>query len=167
VFALESPAHSGHEILMPPTDGQDVARLLKEAASSMKNDVKGAVAKLETAYALAQATGAPDEASVVAEELSRGWSRRKSAARSLFYAIKATKLTPARKAAWNTLAQTCELLAARTRDSKKQGRARALYRGAAAAFKQAASLAKDREDKQWLLELASDASRQGKAPAPA
>ena len=31
----------------------DLARLLKEAAASMKSDVKGAIAKLHTAYRIA------------------------------------------------------------------------------------------------------------------
>ncbi|MBX3261011.1 MAG: hypothetical protein KF782_15100 [Labilithrix sp.] len=145
--------------------GEDVARLVKEASASMKSDVKGAVAKLELAYASAREAGDADASAVVAEELARGWARRKSTARSLYYASKATKLTPERKAAWATLAKTCELVAARTQAEAKQRRARALYRAAAAAFKKAASLTKDAEDKRWLLELAGDAARQAKPPA--
>ena len=56
---------------------EDIARLLKEAAASIKSDAKSAVAKLESADALA-----------------RGWARRKSASRSLYYASKASKLAP-------------------------------------------------------------------------
>lgn len=138
----------------------DIGRLLKEAAASMKSDAKGAVAKLESAYALAK--GSPDEA-MVAEELARGWARRKRAGRSLYYALKSTKVAPERKAAWNTLAKTCELVASRQPENK-QRRARALYRAAASAFKKAASMTKDPEDKRWLLELAGDASKQGKEP---
>jgi hypothetical protein len=144
---------------------EDIARLLKEAAASMKNDIKGAVAKLESAYGMARAAGSPDDTAAVAEELARGWARRKSPARSLHYAIRATKIAPDRKAAWNTLAKTCELVASRTPSEKKQVRARALYKGAAAAFKKAASMTKDPEDKRWLLELASDAARQAKPPS--
>ncbi len=65
---------------------EDIARLIKEAAASMKSDVKGAVAKLESAYAIAIGTSVPDDAAVVAEELARGWARRNSAARALYYA---------------------------------------------------------------------------------
>ena len=147
-------------------DREDIARLLKEAATSMKSDVKGAVAKLELAYTIARATGDADESAVVAEELARGWARRKSTARSLYYASKATKLVPERKAAWNTLAKTCELVASRTHGDHKQRRAQALYRAAATAFKKAASLTKDPEDKRWLLELAGDAARQAKPSKP-
>ena len=143
----------------------DIARLLKEAAASIKSDVRGAVAKLEEAQALAVATSDPDAIAAVArrsrggrEELARGWSRRKSAAKSLYYAEKATRTAPDRKAAWKTLAKTCELIASRTSAPTKQQRARALYRAAATAFKKAAALTKDPEDKRWLQELASDAS---------
>ena len=145
---------------------EDIARLMKEAAASMKTDAKGAVAKLESAYALARQTDVPDDAAVVAEELARGWARRKSNARSLYYASKATKLAPAQRTAWTTLAKTCELVASRTRSETQQRRARALYRAAAIAFKQASSLTKDAEDKHWLLELAADAARQSKPPKP-
>lgn len=141
----------------------DIARLLKEAASSMKSDAKGAVAKLEKAYAIAQAAGVADDTAVVAEELARGWARRKSAARALHYAVRATKLVPEEKSVWSTLAKTCELLATRTTSATKRRRAQALYRGAGAAFKKAASFTKDPEDKRWLLELAGDANRQAKA----
>jgi hypothetical protein len=129
----------------------------------MKSDVAGAVAKLESAYALARG-GDPEDASFVAEELARGLMRKKALARSLHIATISTELGPARKAAWTTLAKTCELIASRTRDERKQGRARALYRAAAKAFKKAASLATDREDKQWLIELAGDAAKQSKLP---
>ena len=128
----------------------------------MKSDVTGAVAKLEKAYDLACETGIADDAAVVCEELSRGWARRKSAARSLYYARKATKLAPEQQPPWTTLAKTCELVASRIRDPQRQDRSRVLYRAAATAFKKAASLTKDREDKHWLLELASDAARQAK-----
>lgn len=141
---------------------EDIARLLKEAAASMKHDVKGAVAKLELAFTIARETGVADDAAVVAEELARGWGRRKSAARSLYYARLATKLAPEQKAAWNTLAKTCELVASRTQGGHKRRRTQALYRAASNAFKKAAALTKDPEDKRWLLELASDATRQAK-----
>jgi hypothetical protein len=140
----------------------DIARLLKEAAASMKSDVRGAVAKLESAYTIARGTGIADDAAVVAEELARGWARRKSAAKSLYYARKATKLAPEQKSTWGTLAKTCELVASRTRGEHERRRAQALYRAAATAFKKAASLTKDPEAKRWLLELAGDASRQAK-----
>jgi hypothetical protein len=146
---------------------EDIARLLKEAAGAMKNDVKGAVGKLEAAYALAIGTDVRDDIAVVAEELARGWARRKSAARSLYYASKAVKLAPEQKTSWTTLAKTCELVASRVREEHKQGRARALYAAAARAFDKAASMTKDPEDKRWLKELAGDARRQAKPPKPA
>lgn len=142
---------------------QEIASLLKAAAASMKADVKGAVAKLESAYALACGAGVDDDTAVVAEELARGWARRKSAARALYYARKATKLAPEQGSSWTTLAKTCELFATRTSSDAKKRRAQALYRGAATAFKKAASLTKDPEDKRWLIELAGDASKQAKA----
>lgn len=131
----------------------------------MKSDAKGAVALLESAYALAQKTGVDDDSAVVAEELARGWARRKSSSRSLYYAVKSTKLSPNQRSTWTTLAKTCELVASRIRAEDKQRRARALYKSAAGAFRKAASMTKDPEDKRWLLELAGDASRQAKAPA--
>jgi len=141
---------------------EDLARLLKEAAASMKADVKGAIAKLHTAYGIAEGSGDPEDTSVVAEELARAYARRKRPARALYYARKATKLAPGQRATWTTLAKTCELVASRTSAEVKVGRARALYRGAAKAFEKAASLTKDAEDKRWLLELARDAARAGK-----
>ncbi|HVJ89195.1 MAG TPA: hypothetical protein VM580_05280 [Labilithrix sp.] len=143
---------------------EDIARLLKEAAASIKRDAKGAVAKLEIAYGLARESGDADDTAVVAEELSRAWARRKSSARALHYARKATKLAPEQKATWATLAKACELVASRTSSKAKQRRARALYRAAAAAFKKAGALTKDPEDKRWLLELAGDAARQARPP---
>jgi len=143
---------------------EEIARLMKDAASSMKTDAKGAVAKLESAYALARGTGNPDDAAAVAEELARGWARRKASSRSLYYASKATKLSPHQKSAWTTLAKTCELVASRTRGQHHERRARALYRAAATAFDKAASMTKDPEDKRWLKELAGDAARQAKPP---
>jgi len=141
-----------------------IARLLNEAAASMKSDVRAAVGKLEAAYALALEAGDPNESARVAEELARGWARRKSTSKSLHYAVKATKAAPERKAAWSTLAKTCELVASRTSADRNQRRAQALYRAAATAFKKAASLTKDPEDKRWLLELAGDAARQARPP---
>lgn len=149
------------------TTQDEIARLVKDAAASMKSDVRGAVGMLESAYALAREIGDPHTHASVAEELARGWARRKSTSKSLYYAIKATKVAPDRKAAFTTLAKTCELVASRTSAEHKQRRARALYRAAAAAFKKAASFTKDPEDKRWLLELAGDAARQAKPPAEA
>ena len=143
---------------------EDVARLVTEAAAAIKSDVKGAVIKLGSAFQLARESGDTDLTAMVAEELARGWARRKSTARSLHYARKATRLCPERKAAWTTLAKTCELLATRTRGAEKARRAQALYRAAATAFKKAAALAKDPEDKHWLMELAGDAARQARPP---
>ena len=60
---------------------EDIARLLREAAASMKSDPKSAVAKLEDAYELARGTGVPDDAAVVAEELARGGRVTAAAAR--------------------------------------------------------------------------------------
>jgi hypothetical protein len=148
-------------MVVPMTPHEEIARLLQAAAASMKSDVKGAVAKLESAYAIARGTGIPDDAAVVAEELARGWARRKSTARSLHYARTSTKLAPEQRSTWTTLAKTCELVASRTPDAKPR-RAHALYRAASSAFKKAAALTKDPEDKRWLLELAGDAARQAK-----
>jgi hypothetical protein len=139
---------------------EEMARLLREGAASMKRDPKLAVTKLEAAYTLAREAGVPDDVAVVAEELARAWARRKSSARSLCFASKAAKLAPEQRTSWSTLAKTCELAASRVDAERKPRRARALYRAAASAFKKAASLTKDAEDKQWLLELAADAARQ-------
>lgn len=141
---------------------EDIARLLKDAAAAMKSDAKGAVAKLESAYCIACEAGDADDTALVAEELARGWARRKSAARSLYYASKATKLAPEQRTSWTTLAKTCELVGARIRGDHQKRRAQALYRAAGNSFTRAASLTKDPEDKRWLLELAGDAARQGK-----
>lgn len=142
----------------------EIARLMKEAAASLKSDATGAVAKLESAYAMARETGDKDDTATVAEELARAWPRRKAWGRSLYYALKATKLAPEWRTAWTTLAKTCELVASRTQGEDKQRRARALYRAAANAFTKAASMTKDPEDKRWLQELASDAAKQSRAP---
>jgi hypothetical protein len=143
----------------------EIGKLLKEAAAALKGDLKGAVAKLESAYALARGEADPDLTANVAEELARVWARRKFAARSLYYAVRATKLAPGRKTAWTTLAKTCELVASRiSSDRQKQRRARALYNAAATAFGKAASMTKDPEDKRWLEELARDSARQAKPP---
>lgn len=143
----------------------DIARLLEEAAASMKSDVKGATEKLEAAYTLAEQSGHADDTAVVAEELARAWGRRKSAAMSLYYATKATELVPGHRSTWTTLAKICEFVASRTRADDKQRRARVLYKAAASAFKKAAALTKDPEDKRWLIELAGDAAKQAKPPA--
>jgi hypothetical protein len=148
----------------PVNKASEMSRLIQEAAASMKNDVKGAVVKLEAAYALARETGVADDMAVVAEELARGWARRRSSARALYYAHKATKLSPEQRSTWTTLAKTCELVATRIKSEHAQRRARALYRAAASAFKKAASMTKDPEDKRWLLELAGDAARQARPP---
>lgn len=140
----------------------DISRLLKDAALSMKSDAKGTVARLEAAYSLARVGNPPHEAAAVAEELARGWARRRSQARSVHYAVVATELAPERKEAWTTLAKTCELVAARMSDPQKRNRACVLYRAAGAAFKRAAGLTKDPEDKRWLLELAADATKQAR-----
>jgi hypothetical protein len=142
---------------------EEIARLLRESAASMKVDVKGAVAKLESAYATARGAGDDDDTALVAEELARGWARRRSAGRSLYYARKAARLAPGQRTSWTTLAKTCELVASRTPVDRKQRRAQALYRAAARAFKKAASLTKDAEDRRWLLELAHDAARQAES----
>jgi hypothetical protein len=141
------------------------AKLIKEAAASIKRDAKGAIAKLEEAYALVQASGNKGDIAFVAEELARAWPRRKSHAKALFYAIKASKLAPEQRTSWTTLAKTCELIANRIRTDKnatKEKRAQALYRETANAFKKAAGMTKDPEDKRWLQELAADATKQSK-----
>jgi len=144
---------------------EDVGRLLKDAAASMKRDAKEAVGLLERAYEIVTKAGNPDDVAYVAEELARGWMRRKANARSLHYASKAAELAPAQKSSWTTLAKTCELVASRVEGAHAQSRARALYKAAGAAFEKAASMTKDPEDKRWLLELAGDAARQAKPPA--
>lgn len=144
---------------------REVQELIKEATTILKSDARGAVAKLEAAYALAREGGTAAEVAGVAEELSRGWARRKSASKSLYYANRATELAPESKSAWTTLAKTCELVGMRTEAPGKRRRAQALLRAAASSFKKAAALSKDPEDKRWLLELARDASRQAKPAA--
>jgi hypothetical protein len=141
---------------------QDLARLLKEAAASMKSDVKGAIAKLHTAYGIADEAGNPADTSVIAEELARAYARRKTSSLALHYARKSTKLSPGERSTWTTLAKTAELVASRTTAEAKSARARALYRAAGRAFEKAAALTKDPEDKRWLLDLARDAARAGK-----
>lgn len=145
--------------------GEDIAQLVKEANASLKGDLSGALGKLHSAYELAQRAGDAENSAMVAEELARALTRRKAPAKSLYYAAKATKLVPARKTAWTTLAKTCELIATRTQGASKQGRARVLYRAAAQAFERAAKLTKDPEDKRWLLELAGDAKKQAASAA--
>jgi hypothetical protein len=147
------------------TSRDELGSLLKKAAAAMKGDMKGAVGALEQAYELASASGDAEDTAVIAEELARAWARRKSSGRALYYARKSTTLAPAQKATWTTLAKTCELIASRqhARGASTEGRARALYRASAHAFKKAASLSKDAEDRRWLLELAGDAAKQGKA----
>lgn len=130
----------------------------------MKSDAKGAVSKLETAYGIARESGDADDTALVAEELARGWARRKSDAKSLYFAAKASKLAPEQKTSWTTLAKTCELVASRIRKDEKQRRARALYKVAAQSFQKAASMTKDAEDKHWLMDLARDAAKQAKPP---
>ena len=103
---------------------EDAARLVKEAMGLMKSDIKGALASLERAHAAAIASGDAATIASVAEELSRGWARKKSPARSIRYAVRATKAAPERKAAWNTLANACRLVATRTRAAKTAARPR-------------------------------------------
>lgn len=146
---------------------EEIARLLKGAAGSMKSDIGRAIAGLESAYRIAVESGDADDTAVVAEELARAWGRRKSSARSLHYAVRASKLAPEQKSSWTTLAKTCELVASRTQRADKRVRARALYAATSKAFEKAAALTKDPEDKRWLRELASDAARQAKPPKPA
>lgn len=140
--------------------GQDITRLVQEATASIKSDIKGAVSKLESAYALARAASDAASTALVAEELSRAWAGRKAPARALYYARKASMIAPERKEAWTTLAKTSELIALRVQGATKARRARALYQTAAMGFEKAAKLTKDPEDKRWLLELSGDAKRQ-------
>jgi hypothetical protein len=82
---------------------EDFARLLKEAAASMKGDIAGAIGKLNAAYALAEQVGDAQDVASVAEELARAWARRKSTAKSMYYAIKTNagcKSWPAMLHAW-------------------------------------------------------------------
>lgn len=143
---------------------EDIAKLLKEAEASMKRDAKGAVAKLEAAYAIAKGSGDADDTALVAEELARGWARRRSSSRALYYATKAAELAPEQKTSWTTLAKTCEIVAAKQDAERKGRRARALYAATASAFDRAAKMTKDPEDKRWLQELARDAAKQAKPP---
>lgn len=140
---------------------QEIARLLKEAAATMKRDMKAAIVKLDSAYSIAREAGDNDDTAVVAEELARAWRRRKSPARSLHYASKATKLAPGHADTWATLAKTCEFVASHT-SAAHQRRACTLFENAATAFEKSASLTTDPEDKRWLKELAGDAEKQAK-----
>ena len=146
--------------------GKDIARLVQEATSSLKSDIKGAVVKLESAYALARGASDAIGTALVAEELARAWARRKAPARALYYARKSPSLAPERKEAWTTLAKTSELIALRSSGPTKQHRARALYQTAAMAFERAAKLTKDPEDRRWLMELSGDAKRQANPKKP-
>ena len=145
--------------MSPPPD---IEALLKDAAAAMKSDLRGAIATLESALGLARKEGNGRDCARISEELARAFGRRKSPARSLRAAREATRWAPERKEAWTTLAKTCELVATRTNSARHAARARALYRGASLAFKKAASLTKDPEDKRWLLELAGDSARAAK-----
>lgn len=140
----------------------DIARLLKDAAATMKRDPKSAVATLQEAYAIAEKAGNPGDTAYVAEELAKGWARRKRSSKALYYAVKATELAPNERATWTTYAKTCELVAQRQKRETKARRVMALYQAAATGFKKAASMTKDAEDKNFLLELAKDAAKQGK-----
>jgi hypothetical protein len=139
----------------------ELSRLVDEATQAMKRDLSGAIKLLESAFGKAESD---EDVAAVAEELARAFARRKRASKSLHYARIATKRAPSRKAAWATLAKTAELAATRT-PSTHAARGRALYRASADAFLKASALAKDPEDKRWLLELARDAARQAKSPA--
>ncbi|MBX3231913.1 MAG: hypothetical protein KIT84_12105 [Labilithrix sp.] len=141
---------------------KEIARLLKDAEATMKRDAKSAVATLQEAYAIAVQAGNDGDTAYVAEELAKGWARRKKSGKALYFAIKATKLAPNERATWTTLGKTCELVASRQKRETKARRVMALYQAAAAAFKKAASMTKDAEDKHFLLELAKDAAKQGK-----
>jgi hypothetical protein len=136
----------------------EISRLVDEATQAMKRDLSGAIKLLESAFGEAESE---DDVAAVAEELARAFARRKRASKALHYARIATKRAPARKAAWATLGKTTELVATRV-PTTKPVRARALYRASADAFRKASALAKDPEDKRWLLELARDAARQAK-----
>jgi len=105
---------------------EEVPRLLKEAAVSMKRDVVGAVAKLETAYQIARTDGVPDDAAFVAEELARGWTRRRSSSRALFYARVATRLAPNQRSGWTMLGKTCELVGSKYRGDATAARSAGL-----------------------------------------
>jgi hypothetical protein len=138
----------------------ETRKRVAEAASMLKTDPRGAVAILSDALARA---GSKPDAAHVAEELSRAWGRRRSQARAVHFARLAVRLDPEAKSAWSTLAKTCELVGVRTPTPRKSRRARALLREAASAFKRAAALASDPEDRRWLIELASDAARAAKS----
>lgn len=135
----------------------EIHRLVDEANAVLKSDAKAAIRKLEAAWTLAEPT--PETAAGVAEELARAWARRKIWSRAIHWARRATKLNDHRKSAWATLGKTCELVALRTDAPTRRRRTKALHRATASAFKKAAELATDREDKSWLLELARDAAK--------
>ena len=139
----------------------DADRLVQEATAILKSDARVAVQKLDEAWTLVQAAGGAG-AAIVAEELSRAWARRKGWARALHWARRATLVAPERKAAWAALGKTCELVALKTDRPGHARRTVALHRATATAFKRAAALATDREDKNWLLELARDAAQRTK-----
>lgn len=139
-----------------------IVKLIKEAQASIKRDAKGAVEKLEEAYGLAKQAGNDEDTAFVAEELARAWPRRKKVARALYYAIKASKLAPNQRTSWTTLAKTCELVANKQKRETKSKRMMALFKGSAEAYKKAAGMTKDPEDKRWLQELANDAAKQAR-----
>ncbi|MBP9111436.1 MAG: hypothetical protein KBF88_01450 [Polyangiaceae bacterium] len=138
----------------------NVAALLEEASLSMKSDLTGTLARLESGYRACLDGGDRPGAGAIACALSRGWARKKSPARSVHYARKSTLLAPENKSSWTTLAKTCELVALRCDSGSESRRAKVLFAASARAFKKAASMTSDPEDKRWLLELASDAAKQ-------
>ncbi|MFO0679420.1 MAG: hypothetical protein U0169_23035 [Polyangiaceae bacterium] len=144
---------------------ENLPSLMKSAAALMKRDVKEAVVVYERAFHRAVALGVDDDVAFVAETLARAWMRAKSPSRGLRYARVATKRAPEERSGHTTLGNVCELLASNTDTTRKARRARRLYDSAAEAFAKAAALTKDREDRQWLVELSNDAARASKAIA--
>ncbi len=159
-FAPRKPSWCNRPLL---STKEEIERALKEATASLKGDIKGATATLERAFALAQKSGTPEDAVIVAEELARVLARRKLDAKAIVYARFASTAAGDRKNGFTTLAKTCELAATRRHATKPHG-ARVLFRAASTAFQRAAALTKDPEDKRWLLELAKDAAKQTQPP---
>jgi hypothetical protein len=143
------------------------AKLLADGNSMMKRDVRGAIELFQGALAFATTADDAVHAAEAATLLAHAWGRRKSWAKSVYYARRCVAIAPRAKSSWTTLAKVCELIAARTDDPRKRLRGALLFRLAAKAFREAAARCRDAEDKRWLLELASGAASNGAASTSA
>ena len=119
-------------IVPPVTSRDELGALLKKAAAAMKGDLKGGRRDPRAGLPPGDRPAAtPRTRRSSPRSWRRAWARRKSAARSLYYARKSTKLAPMHKATWTTLAKTCELARiapARARGDAARSRSRPLPR---------------------------------------